>query len=255
VPLTIRRKLFLSHFVAVVVVSGSIGTLFYRVALGSMLENLQARLMGSAAMVARVLDARKLALIQGPEDVQRPEYAEQLALLRELQASNGDIAYAYVMRRDDDRISFVLDTDPSTEQAKPGKAYEHDMPSLERGFDGQAADDKILCDEWGCFLSGYAPVEGGEGRYLVGIDMRADEVQNKLRAVRLAGIGSLVISLLLAWLGSAVIAPRLTRPISMLAARAREISVGKLEGRVEVSTPDELADLGTAFNTMSERLA
>ena len=38
-----------------------------------------------------------------------------------------------------------------------------------------AADDAITHDRWGYFLSGYAPVKNGDGLYLVGLDMRADE--------------------------------------------------------------------------------
>ena len=252
---TIRHKLFVTHFLAVVMVSGSIGTIFYRVAISSLVDNLRTRLEGNAAMLGKVVDASTLDAIRSPADRSRPEYVRLLARLRELAGASRDIAFVYVMRREGERVVFVVDSDASPRQAKPGELYDHDLPSLARGFDEVSADEEILCDQWGCFLSGYAPVVSGGGRYLVGVDMRADEVRNKLAAVRVAGLLSLCVSILAAWGLSALVAPRLSRPILGLAARAREIAAGKLEGRFEVSARDEVGELAGAFNTMSERLS
>ncbi len=45
------KKLFLSHFLAIVMVSGSIGTYFYQNAIDNLLESVQARLKYSAALL------------------------------------------------------------------------------------------------------------------------------------------------------------------------------------------------------------
>ena len=36
--------------------------------------------------------------------------------------------------------------------------------------------EALTHDQWGRFLSGYAPLRGGHGNYLLGIVLRADEV-------------------------------------------------------------------------------
>lgn len=253
----IRTKLFLSHFLAVLLVSGSIGTYFYRQSTTSLLESLQSRLRYSAGLLARTVDAGELDAIGGPEAIALPEYRRLLALVRDFQQANPDIAFIYVMRRDGaagtaaGEVHFVLDSDSSTEQALPGDPYEENVPRLREGFDHSTADDEITQDRWGYFLSGYAPVKNGAGRYLVGLDMRADEVQRKFQRIRVAGGVSLLLSILLAALFSRWLAHRITHPVTQVIARTGEIARGELKGEVSVRSGDELEELAGAVNRMA----
>jgi diguanylate cyclase (GGDEF)-like protein len=253
--LSIKTKLFLSHFLTIVLVSGSVGTFFYRTAVDSLFESLRARLRNSAALLSRVLDARTLEDIRLPADIAKPAYQDALRVLRDYQATNKDIAFVYVMRREGNRIVFVLDSDPTEEQALPGQIYESPVPRLWEGFRSYSADDEIEQDRWGYFLSGYAPLKNGADRYLVGLDMRADEVQRKFHTIRIAGLVSLGISILLAWMFSWWLARRITRPVHRLVTRTGEIAEGRLAGTVEERSGDEIGDLAKAFNRMSGRLA
>jgi two-component system nitrogen regulation sensor histidine kinase NtrY len=56
------------------------------------------------------------------------------------------------------------------------------------------------------------------------------------------------------WMGS-YLAKRITRPVQMLAAAAREIGAGHLDQRVEPQSGDEFGALTEAFNTMAGELA
>jgi two-component system, NtrC family, nitrogen regulation sensor histidine kinase NtrY len=51
------------------------------------------------------------------------------------------------------------------------------------------------------------------------------------------------------------LAKRITRPVQMLAAGAREIGAGRLDHRIEPETRDEFGSLVEAFNTMAGELA
>jgi hypothetical protein len=50
IKLQIRGKLFISHFLAVFLVTGSIGTYFYASAMDSLIGSLQGRLKSSSAL-------------------------------------------------------------------------------------------------------------------------------------------------------------------------------------------------------------
>ena len=128
------------------------------------------------------------------------------------------------------------------------------LPRLLEGFERPAADDEIARDRWGFFLSGYAPLKNGAGRYLVGIDMRADQVQAKFQSIRLAGLVSLLASVLFAALFSQWLAARITRPLSRVIERTAEIARGELSGEVRVATRDELESLAQAVNRMAADL-
>jgi two-component system nitrogen regulation sensor histidine kinase NtrY len=65
---------------------------------------------------------------------------------------------------------------------------------------------------------------------------------------------TLLILVSATWLGL-YLAKRITRPVHMLAAGAREIGAGHLDHRIEPETRDEFGSLVEAFNSMAAELA
>ena len=252
--LRIGSKLFLSHMLAVVLVSGSVGTFFYWSAIGSLMHSLRSRLQNSAALLAHSVDASDLQAIRGPGDAESDAYRETLAKLRKMRHSNPDIAFLYVMRRDGDRIVFVIDSDETDRQAPPGKEYADPPDTMQQGFHQASVDDQLYRDEWGVFLSGYAPLASGGGNYLIGIDMNAAEVDAKLRELRLTGMVSLLASVLLALFFAHLLSRGMSRRLVSMAAHCNQIALGRTPERIEDRSFDEFDDLTEAYNTMGERL-
>ena len=248
-------KLFLSHIFAVVLVSGSVGTFFYVRAIDNLMRSLQSRLQNSAALLSEALDARELQSVRSADDVHSDAYQTALEKVRRVRRTNPDVAFIYVMRRaDDGAVSFVVDSDETEAQAMPGTIYEDVVPEMLEGFHQPIVDKALYKDEWGVFLSGYAPLRNGEGRYLVGIDMRADDVQHFLRELRLTGLASLFASILLALLFALYLSRGLAKRIGLLSDRCRELAMGQTDVRVEGRTYDEFDDLAESFNAMSGAL-
>ncbi len=90
---------------------------------------------------------------------------------------------------------------------------------------------------------------------------QAFESYNQLRVLKrpLTGLYLsffLMVTLLIlfgaTWMGS-YLAKRITRPVLMLSAAAREIGAGRLDQRVEPQSNDEFGSLVEAFNAMAER--
>jgi two-component system nitrogen regulation sensor histidine kinase NtrY len=65
---------------------------------------------------------------------------------------------------------------------------------------------------------------------------------------------TLMILVSATWMGL-YLAKRITRPVQMLAAGAREIGAGHLDHRIEAETRDEFGSMVEAFNTMAGELA
>nr|WP_321465316.1 diguanylate cyclase [uncultured Desulfobulbus sp.] len=252
---SIRLKLFFSHILAILLVSGSIGTYFYASAADSLLQGLKERLQSSAALISQMLDADDLRAITTEQAAQQGEYVQSLALLRQLRRMNPDIAFLYVMRQEGEKVYFVVDSDESEHQALPGQEYTAVVPGLINGFTGVSVDEAITTDKWGAFLSGYAPLKNGRGQYLVGMDMRADKVYSKYRGLRISGVCSLLASIALAFVFSRYLASRFTGPIDLAVERCTAIAKGRLDEQITQSTNDELDQLLKAFNEMSSALA
>ena len=101
-------------------------------------------------------------------------------------------------------------------------------------------------------MSGFAPISGGGGRYVIGIDMRADEVANKLDALRVTGVLSLVLSLFLAFLFSHYLTRSLVKRIDALHRRCLEVDTSAGTGSDRKG--DELDQLAVTFGDMLTRL-
>jgi diguanylate cyclase (GGDEF)-like protein len=249
--LSTGKKLFLSHFLAIVMVSGSIGSYFYQNAINSLLESVQARLKYSAALLSSLVDVSDLDQITSPADKTHESYKKGVAHLRELVATNPDIAFIYVMRRNGQEIRFVLDSDPDT-PAEPGEVYTVIVPALLEGFSKPSSNRELFTDKWGTFMSGFAPLSGGGGHYIIGIDMRADEVSNKLHELKVTGALSFAFSILLAFLFSHFLSRSLVRRINALHRRCLE--VGTSTGAALRREGDELDQLAVTFGDMLTRL-
>ncbi len=253
--ISIKSRLFLSHFLAVALVSGSIGTFFYFSAMNSLLDNLKTRLANTAAMAAQSVDIKSLDSVRSPADASLPVYQSTLAMLRRLRGTNPDIAYIYIMRRSGSQTFFVLDSDQTKRQALPGSEYPNPPEPLLAGFDTASVDDQLYTDEWGVFMSGYAPLRGGQYPALLGIDMRDAEVSHTLRQLRISGMISLILSLILASLFATSLSRRFNRALQLFMKTCADVAEGKPDVQIKVNTGDELDKLASALNAMSSKLA
>jgi len=121
-----------------------------------------------------------------------------------------------------------------------------------KGKDGRAAGVVVATD--------YLPGElAGRSRTMT----QAFEKYNQLRVLRrpIAGVYlsffvmvTLMILVGATWMGLYV-AKRITGPVQMLAAAAREIGAGRLDHRIEPQSNDEFGSLVEAFNSMASELA
>lgn len=247
-----RAKLFISHFLAVVLVSGSIGSYFYASAIDNLKRSLQSRLMNSAAIMSEVFSADAMSGLNSAADMQSPQYKTLIERIRRVANSNPDIAFVYVMRKIGDEVVFVLDSDPHP--AVPGEVYKQHIPELLQGFGRPSCDTHITTDKWGSFLSGYAPLHDAHGDYLVGIDMYANEVEHKMHQLKQAGFISLTVSILLAILFANLLAKHFNVRIDRLARRCGEIAHAQLEPSNTPGSGDELDHLGQTIEAMAEHL-
>lgn len=243
--ISIRYKLFLSHFFAILLVSGSIGSFFYTAAIENLTDSLRSRLQHSAAILANSFDGKNLDLIRTSEAAYLPAKESALAKLYDLVESNPDIAFIYVMSLSDNQVRFVLDSD-TEEPAALGEIYEEYIPELIKGFKIASVDTGITTDKWGSFMSGYAPIKGGEVDYLVGIDMRADEVSDKLSQLKRQGLISLILSILFAYTCASFLSRSMLLRIKTLHERCLEHS--PIKDKVHRHPGDELDGLSNAFD-------
>ena len=191
------------------------------------------------------------------------------------------------------KIIAVYRAGPERNLPTPEPVFDVAAPDLPPGYTRAAADrlagqalagviDARSIEELGAagdFLHSAAVIKSADGSrvgavvatdYLTG-DLaarsrrltQAFESYNQLRVLKQPMTGLylsifLMVTLLTllgaTWIGS-YFAKRITRPVQVLAAAAREIGAGRLDQRIEPETQDEFGSLTEAFNVMASELS
>lgn len=152
---------------------------------------------------------------------------------------------------------FVLDTDQSDRRAPIGKEYDiSQFPQIAAALNGPTADKTITHDQWGEWLSGYAPIHNkyGEAVGIVGVDANADQIRKIYGTVLRGLLMVLVVGLLLALPVSFLVGWFISGPVKKLIKATTEISHGNWDAHVDIGSKDELGELGQSFNQMAKGL-
>lgn len=238
------------------------------------LRNSLANMAAGAALLIDGETFRRLATA-GAAAKQDPAFIRSVEKLRQFKRTNPDVTYIYTMVKlpDSDTtkaVAFVIDAqeeevdrnhngviDAEEKIATPGQTYPAgDAPQLFQGFEQPSADDCLIKDEWGWWLSGYAPIRDAQGRSvgLVGVDIAASHIQ-RLNENFIFHTLILLASTLVAFLAAGVlVALRMRRPIVALQKGLLKVAQGDLEVVVNVQSSDEFRVLADTFNFMIREL-
>jgi len=248
-----RTKLFLSHFFTIMLIIVVIGGFFYKSATNDLMNSLQSRLLNSSALLAQSFDVSELNQLRHPSSEKKAVSAKNVRKIRELVETNSDIAFIYLMRLVEGHVYFIIDSDKEA-PAFTGELYENPPAALIRGFDQPSVDDMINEDQWGSFLSGYAPIKGGKDKMLVGIDMRADQVHEKFVQLRKNALISCIAAIIIAFLLSHFLSRHFTHRMDRLMSLFSEVAQKPIYELIERDDGDELDRLSFAFDILAKHI-
>jgi putative nucleotidyltransferase with HDIG domain len=237
--------------------------LIYQYTLNSQFLQLRDKLMVIAQTSALFVDADMLAKVPlKREGVKSEAYKIIAGKLNKIKQANPLLKYIYTMTKagNDGIWQFVVDPEPVTQEAKPGKptAYPGDrydaarFPEMVNSYDHPAADAKLMVDEWGVTLSGYAPIRDKNGKTvaILGVDIAAEDVYQSQQQAKSRSIWVLVTGILLSVILGLVVSRGITNPIEKIVEGTRHVAAGELDYKVEVKGHDEISELATSFNSM-----
>lgn len=255
---SLQTKLTASFVVLVLVVSalGFVCTVLQ--AQRALHDATQDRLRSTARLIAAELSGADATAMAGlrPGDEDSATFVRIRDHLQGLRAADGEIRYLYTMRRDGDRVLFMVDADYSAADtsAPIGKEYLYDGPMdhLLLGFAQPSVEEEFGTDDWGTVLSAYAPLRGTDGALvgLVGVDMDITVAAAKERFLGVtvflvAGGGILLASLLVLVFSKTII-----RDLRRLTATANAVSQGRMDIDIDVARSDEIGELAQSFDRM-----
>ncbi len=161
-------------------------------------QRIREKAMSVAATGALQFISEELDQIHTKADIIKPEYSKIIKILNEIRNQNPGVRYIYIYRASDDtRYSeMVADADsinpdepqnlnnngivePFEENIPPGQKYALDQaPRMRLAIDGIiTAEEKPYSDQWGTWISGFAPIKGGKKPLYLGVDISASQIQ------------------------------------------------------------------------------
>ena len=261
-----RTRVTIILVLSFIFVSGLSNLLIHEFAISSQFNQLREKLMVIAQTAALMVDADLLLEVplnrEGVNAAQYKVIAEKLKRIKEV---NPLIKSIYTMTKTgrEGIWQFMVDPEPiikakrSSPTSYPGDKYDASrFPEMLKGFFGSSADKKLMLDEWGVTLSGYAPIldKNGKAVAILGVDIAAEDVYNTRKEINRRGILVLAIGIFTSIALGLLISRRITDPIKKLVEGTRRIAAEDLQHRVEIKGNDEIKELADSFNSMAMSL-
>ena len=258
----LQTKLGISFSVLAIVTSALLTLALYQTVRRQLREDICERLRNIASIAALQVDADAHSTLTERAQEGNATYMQIKRVLQRIRDSSPNIRYIYTWRfNDTGQLVFVVDAENDPKEISHlGDIYHSkDDPYLSQqlaSLKGSLADNEFDTDEWGVWLSGYAPFYRSDGQRegIVGLDIAAADViahERQFLWLALAVFGATIpVALVLGWL----LGRTLTAPIVKLTAASERITAGDLSYRAPLYCKDEIGTLALAFNRMTQSL-
>ncbi len=166
----------------------------------ALIESTRTRIRDYAALGLLSIRPEDHAALQTSADEAKPEYAAIVQTLRLIRDNSAGIVYAYTLRKTaDGQVIFVADAEESEEdKSRLGDIVEVVTPlmtqSLE-GLDKPVIEKDFYKDEWGTFLSAYAPIRTSNGTLdgLLCLDISLENIQKSTSSILLNMVLAMIV--------------------------------------------------------------
>jgi len=256
--LRLRTKVAICITIVALLTSTIVTAALYFNARNQLRQEIRERLVDLVGISALQIDAYSHATLANRDQENSLTYNEIKILLQKIRDRGTDIRYVYTMRQNPQgQIIFIVDAESSPDTVSHiGDVYTDAGPFLKSNFttlDKPSIEPNFYSDQWGTWLTGYAPFYKPDGTRegILGMDVAAASVISRERqflwiaiAAYLAAI-PLMVSL--GWLLGAW----LTAPLDKLITSNERIIKGDLSHRLYLDTHDEITKLATDINTIT----
>ncbi len=259
--LRIAHKISLAFFLFAACACGVLTYALYRMASVQVLSDIRQRLGDIVAIAPQVIDTETMDRLTDPSQQGNEDYLNVQHALQRVRDASSDIYYIYTLRQGaDGRIVFVVDAEEDPEDAVPlGEVYDDASDLLRQiftGLDHPVVETEFYTDEWGTWLSGYAPIYRADGTRagILGVDIPAATVTKYRQSFLLRAL--LVFAAILPallFIGQAL-GKRIASPVLAMKQWAQRVGQGDLDARLNMGGTDEIGVLAKAMDEMASGL-
>ncbi len=253
---SLRRKINISAHLTVIVILVVTFISYYYIFRNEFQANIQRRLISLTQTAALLIDSDEHERLKTRADEESQEYLRIKKVLQDIKQANPDIRYIYTMRKTGQKNiwEFVVDAEDkeSEEMSHIGDSYDVSaMEEMKKAFACSITDKHFETDQWGTFLSGYAPIKDKSGRAvaIVGMDIVADTLVKQERKMLLGALVIFLTSMGLITFTTRRTVNSILGPVNRIMEGITQIRNNNLDYRVEIKTNDEFAEIGVMLNS------
>lgn len=218
-------------------------------------ERIRAQGMDIAACAAAEIDPMAIASLR-PGDEDSQTFSDIHALLTRFRDSSS-ILFIYTMGFDDaGNLVYLVDSDPDD----PAELFEAAvvLPSMREAAAGKvAADEDATSDEWGTYISSYAPIFlNGKVVAMVGADYEYSAVQKEIRTILITLLSIFAAVIVCMVVAVLLIGRRLKSGFTTLNDKLAELAdgSGNLDNEVSITTGDEFEVIAGTVNAFIKQI-
>ncbi len=260
-PFKLHHKFALAFFMVSVAITGLITFVLYRTAQEKVFQDIRERLKDIVSVASLAIDPETHAGLTSPSQENSPGYRAVKSVMQTIRDGSLDIHFVYSMRKGTGKeIRFVVDaeSDPNA-IAHLNEVYDDPGPVLRKHFTdmaGPMVEQTLYTDEWGTWLSGYAPFYHGDGRRVgvLGIDISAGTVARYQRTLLIRALGIFLLMLPVLLAAGYLVGRGLAKPIIAMEKGAKKIGQGCYDLNLDIRRRDEVGSLAVSLNAMAGQL-
>jgi putative nucleotidyltransferase with HDIG domain len=258
-----RAKVTIALVLSLLFITGLDNFILYEYNIRLQFKNLQEKLKAIASTASVDIDSGLIKKVPLNKDgISSEAYKKIASQLKKIKEVNPQLKYVYTIARTDTPgiWEFIVDPFPHTgsRTSLPGDKYDASrFPQMLKAYNGPSVDEKLVVDEWGATLSGYAPIYDKNLKpvAVLGVDMDAQEVYLLQSAARAKALFILVLVIAVSIILGAWVSMGVAQPVKKLVEGTRRIAAGDLGYKVEIKSSDEIGELAKAFNAMAGKLS
>jgi HAMP domain-containing protein len=250
---SLQTKLIISFVALIVVVAGGTYVYTFSQTKTALLQGAQddlKQVIGMASTDFTPQEIAQIAQFKAGDDA-TPAYLAMQAKLQNLRSLSPKIDNFYIMQIRDGKVVFLVD-DAQDGPALVGDVYAEPEAVLFQADKSVQVSPDLYSDEFGTYLSAYAPIKGTSGTttLIIGADILADTIITRENFIGNTIYFVMGFAILIAGGIIGLFSLTIIRDIKKLNKVADKISLGDTNVTVGVHRGDEIGELATSFGRM-----
>lgn len=252
----IGKRLFIGITLTLVTISLTITMKLYSDSASALHQQVRVRLMHVASVMASQIKVDKVKSIVSIKDESSSGYITLKNQLGKMNDANKSVTYVYIMRHTSNPkiLQFVLDNSvDEKDMSHVGDKYDTThCPEILKAFTRPSADFEATKDQWGEFISAYAPIydKSGKAIAILGVDMSVANLRAEQHKLYVSVFKTAIWVVLAAFILSVLVTILVLQRLGEFMDAANQVSSGNLDYRINVKWKDEIGDFANTFNSM-----